>query len=544
MSFAKNFLGKNCRQMPFMICAGLLLPMGATVFAQTLEYSEAPRATKTTPETSSSAIGDPGAVRPVLASWRLTDETYGLPNNERMGISGATMLFDVSEHMRIGAATYGAVRGDYGGFITIGVAGEYRQPISERWAVHGGLFAGAGGGRNGGRLVGGGLMLRSDVGLTYQVAPWGRVGLGVSHVSFPSGVISSTQPYLLFEHNFYTTVADGWLAKQTTGLRLASSLSISEQEVGPVFRSYKVPNGVVQDGSNNPQYPRLQLMGFGWQGYLDDNWFLKMEADGAMGGRSDGYMQLLGGAGYRMRLARGTDLKLYGAVGAAGGGKVDTGGGFFMDAGIALRQQIYKGLGIEFSLGRVAAPSRSFKATSGAVQLSYKFGMPHLEGGDWLSSKQIMGLDPEYMRVRVTQQTYVNPSANWRSSRQDQKVSNLGVQFDYFVSPQFFLTGQALAAYTGYAGSYMKGLVGAGVQVPLSSRFFVEAEGLVGAAGGGGLQVGGGLVAQANASVGYRLNKSLSVMGTVGHFTAPQGTMTSSIVGVSLAYQFSLLTAP
>lgn len=538
MTFADNVRGGACRQMPAMLCAALLLPVGASAVAET--------SAQPTTETQANAGSrvDAGVVHPVLTSWRLTDETYDLPNNERMGISGATMLFDVSKNVRIGAGTYGAVRGDYGGFITIGVAGEYRQPISERWAAHGGMFVGAGGGRNGGRLVGGGLMLRSDLGLTYQVAPWGRVGLGVSHVSFPSGIISSTQPYLLFEHNFYTTVADGWLAEQPKGLRLASPLSIREQELGPVYRAYKIPNGVVEDGSSNPQYPRLQLMGFAWQGYIDDNWFIKMEADGAMGGRSDGYMQLLGGAGYRMRLTRGTDLKLYGAVGAAGGGKVDTGGGFFMDAGISLRQEIYKGLGIEFSVGRVAAPSRSFKATSGAVQLSYKFGMPHLESGNGLSTKQIMGLDPEYIRVRVAQQAYVNPSANWRNSRQDQQVSNLGVQFDYFVSPQWFLTGQALAAYSGYAGSYMKGLVGAGVQVPVSSRVFVEAEGLVGAAGGGGLRVGGGFVAQANASVGYRLSKSLSVMGTVGRFTAPQGTMSANIVGVSLAYQISLLTAP
>ena len=481
--------------------------------------------------------------RPVMTSWRLADETYKLPAGERMGMTSATMLFDVSERVRLGAATYAATRGERGGFITLGVAGEYRQPLSERLAAHAGLFVGAGGGRNGVALVGGGLMLRSDLGLTYDLSSDLRAGVGVSHVKFPSGVISSTQPYVMLEHTFHTAVADGWVTDRRSGLKLASTLSIREQEIGPNWRGYKIPSSVVQD-NGQPQYSSMQLMGFVWQGYLDDNWFLKMEANGAMGGRSDGYMQLIGGAGYRWQLAPGTDVKLYGGIGGAGGGRVDTGGGFFMDAGIALRQRLFKQVGVEFSLGRVAAPSRSFKATSAGVQLSYNFGIPHLDNGRLLSDKEVMGLDPEHLRVRFAQQSYLNPSANWRTSNQGEKVSNLGVQFDYFVTPHFFLSGQGLAAYSGKAGSYMKGLVGGGLHVPLSKSWFTEAEALVGAAGGGGLSVGGGLVTQANASLGYRLNKSLSVMAGVGHFVAPKGNMKAHVAGVSLAYQFSVLTAP
>jgi hypothetical protein len=481
--------------------------------------------------------------KPVMTSWRLADETYQLPQNERMGMTSATMLFDVTDHVRLGAATYAATRGERGGFITLGVAGEWRQPLARGWGTHAGLFVGAGGGRNGVAVAGGGLMLRSDLGLTYDVAPWGRIGVGVSHVKFPSGVISTTQPYVMLEHTFYTAVADGWVTDQRTGLKLASSLAIHEHEIGPVVRAYKFSTSVVQD-NGAPQYKQLQLMGFAWQGFLDDNWFLKMEANGAMGGRNDGYMQLLGGGGYRWQWGSGTDLKLYGAVGGAGGGRADTGGGFFMDAGVALRQRLFDKVGVEFTLGRVAAPSRSFKATSAGVQLSYRFGTPHLDDGRSLTTKEVMGLDPEHLRVRVAEQTYFDTSANWRRADQAVKVSNFGVQFDYFVLPHWFLTGQGLAAYSGKAGSYMKGLVGMGVQVPLGRSFFAEGEALVGAAGGGGLNVGGGLVTQANASLGYRLSKSLSVMATLGQFAAPKGEMKAKVAGVALVYQMSVLTAP
>lgn len=489
------------------------------------------------------AAESPSITRPVMTSWRLADETFKLPADERMGMTSATILFDVSEHMRVGPAVYAATRGQRGGFITLGVAGEWRQPISDRWATHAGLFLGAGGGRNGSSVAGGGLMLRGDLGLSYQLSPGFRMGAGVSHVKFPSGVISSTQPYVMLEHNFHTAVADGWITDDRSGLKLASSLTIREQEIGPVFRAYKIPSSVVQD-NGQPQYKSLQTMGFAWQGYLDDNWFLKMEADGAMGGRSDGYMQLLGGGGYRWHLARDTDLKVYGAVGGAGGGRVDTGGGFYMDAGLALRQRLTRKVGVELSVSRVAAPSRSFKATSAGVQLSYLFGTPSLEDGRLLTDREVMGLDPEHLRVRFAEQTYFDPSENWRNSNRDVQVSNLGVQFDYFVSPHFFLSGQGLAAYSGRAGSYMKGLVGAGLHAPMGDNWFTEAEALVGTAGGGGLNVGGGLVTQGNLSIGYRVRKSLSVMATLGQFVAPKGDMKAKVAGVSLAYQFSVLTAP
>ncbi len=481
--------------------------------------------------------------KPVMTSWRLADETYKLPQNERMGMSSATMLFDVTDNLRLGAATYAATRGTRGGFITLGAAAEWRQPLGRGWGTHAGLFVGAGGGRNGAAVAGGGLMLRSDLGLTYDIAPWGRIGAGVSHVSFPSGVISSTQPYVMLEHNFYTAVADGWAAEPGTGLKLASTLTMREQEAGPTYRRYKIPASVVQD-NGQPQYPSIDLMGFAWQGYLDDNWFIKMEAEGAMGGRSDGYMQLFGGVGYRWEITPGTDVKLFGAIGAGGGGKVDTGGGFMLDGGIALRQRLTDKVGLEFTLAQVAAPSRSFKATSAGVQVTYRFATPLLEGGRSLTEKEVMGLDPEHVRVRFAEQTYFDTSANWRTTNQDLKVSNLGMQFDYFMTPTWFLTGQGLAAYSGKAGSYMKGLVGLGARVPLGKAFFVEGEALVGAAGGGGLSVGGGLVTQANASLGYQLNKSLAVMATLGQFDATKGAMKAKVAGVSLAYQMSVLTAP
>jgi hypothetical protein len=119
----------------------------------------------------------------------------------------------------------------------------------------------------------------------------------------------------------------------------------------------------------------------------------------------------------------------------------------------------------------------------------------------------------------------------------------LGVQVDYFVEPHFYLTGQGLGAHTGDAGAYMTGLLGAGIRQKISKKTFLEIEGLFGAAGGGGLNTGSGMVYQGNLNLGYQLNKSLSLIGSYGQMKASNGDFHAHVYGLSLAYQFNALSA-
>jgi hypothetical protein len=261
-----------------------------------------------------------------------------------------------------------------------------------------------------------------------------------------------------------------------------------------------------------------------------------------MGGKSSGYMQILTGGGYRLPLSTSTALKLHVAAGPAGGGSVATGGGFLLDSGLALQQKISRSTALELSLGQVRAPSASFKANSLALKLNHQFGLPGADSA--VSWGELAAFEPQSLRIRAVNQTYLKGSPNWRANNADTSVQNIGVQLDYFLpgdlnASRAFLTGQGLAAYAGKAGAYMTGLVGAGVLIPLTPTWFVEAEGLVGAAGGGGLAVGSGLVGQLNTSVGYRLSESLSLMGTLGTLSAVRGDFKAKVVGVSLAYQFT-----
>lgn len=484
-----------------------------------------------------------GSLNTTRTTWMLSDETWKLPGNETMGMVGGNLLFGVTEKLKLGVASYGAVRGNRGGFITLGATGEFEQPLTSGWSAQAGMFVGAGGGRGGRALAGGGLMLRANLGLSYDTGRYGKLGFGFSHVKFPSGVISSTQPYLRYDYSFNTLIASGWQPLSRSGESSPRSLLASrQQDFAIIARSYRIPGGVVRD-DGTPQYPRMQLVGAEWTSYLDDRWFLKLESEGAMGGKSNGYMQILVGGGYRLPIWQGGAIKLHAAAGPAGGGAVDTGGGMLFDAGVALQQRIGPRNSLEFSLGKVAAPSRSFEATSLGIKLVHHFSMPAV-GPEAVSRSALNNFDAQNLRLRLVNQTYSKAASNWRCCFPELDVQNLGVQLDYFLTPpdrstQWFLTGQGLAAYKGEAGAYMTGLLGAGVRQNLTDRWFTEGEALIGAAGGGGLAVGGGLVGQVNAGIGYRLSKSLSVMTTLGYMGAPRGDFRAKVVGLSLAYDFA-----
>jgi hypothetical protein len=494
------------------------------------------------PPAFSEAEAKSNQIQPKLSGIRKTFESLNLPGGESMGMLGGELLVNVNEHFRVGAGTYGAIEGERGGFITLGVVSELQQRISDAWVSHAGLFVGAGGGHGSNALTGGGLMLRGDLGVAYETKDYGNIGLGVSHVRFPSGNISSTQPYIQYEYPFYSLLGSGWLnAPPKDGSLRIDPVQDYRNEFSLVGRHYEFgANAKRSDGG--VQNSSMQLVGVEWLTYLNNHWFVKIETEGAMGGDNNGYMQILLGGGLRLPITRSTSIKLHAAAGPAGGGGADVGGGLLLDAGLGLQQNISKNLALELSAGGVMAPSHTFEALNVALKLNYQFGLPDVSSSP-VSWYGLQEFDTTPLRVRLTNQTYFKADDRWRNGDVNQDVSNLGVQMDYFLTPNWFITGQGLAAYAGDAGAYMVGEVGLGSVWNVTPNWFIEGEALFGAAGGGGLAVGSGLVAQGNASVGYRLNNALSIIATAGRIEALQGDFKANVAGVSLAYQFSTFTS-
>ena len=271
------------------------------------------------PPTYNEAYANNQLIQPTPSAVRLTFESLNLPGGESMGMLGGDVLVSVHENLRVGVGAYGAVEGERGGFITLGVEGELHQRISDAWVSHAGLFVGAGGGHGSNALAGGGLMLRGDLGVTYESKGYGNIGLGVSHVRFPSGDINSTQPYVQYEYPFNSLLGSGWLGAPPKGNSLRiDPLRASSNEFNLVGRHYQFRSSAKRD-DGSPQNSSMQLVGVEWLSYIDDSCFLKVESEGAMGGDNNGYMQILLGGGLRLPITRTTSIKLHAAAGPAGG---------------------------------------------------------------------------------------------------------------------------------------------------------------------------------------------------------------------------------
>jgi len=459
-----------------------------------------------------------------------TYEEWDLPGDERMGMAGLGVSHYFTDNFSMGVGSWMAVRGERGGFITLGVDGRLRYPLSENLGVESGVFVGAGGGRGGYNLSGGGLMLRTHAALTYEMGRWGRLGAGVSYVDFPnSGSISSIQPFISLSLPFYYAVESGWdntSAGSVTGREPSRQHSLSV-----IGRNLKVLSSAHTDSGSDQD--DLTLLGIEWRTYFDDNWYAKLETEGAASGNSTGYMQILTGAGFRLpvtdRLYACADV----AIGGGGGGGVDTGSGLMFDAAAGLQLFMTDNLFAELSGGYLSSATGSFEAGSIALKLGYEVGGGHEKQSHGVSEQ---GVSDDYMRFRIVNQTYFKADERWRSHHNDEDVENLGVQVDYFLDRNWYLTGQGLAAYDGGAGAYMTGLIGTGFRKQLVGGLYLNAEVLAGAAGGGGLAMGSGLVWQGNAGLGYDLGSSVSALVTAGRMEAFDGDFKANVLGLSLAY--------
>ncbi|MDH5786067.1 MAG: porin family protein [Chromatiales bacterium] len=475
------------------------------------------------------------------AKFRVTYEEATLPGDELMGFTGGTYLYTISDYVSVGPAFYGALTGERGGFITLGGATEAHLPLGDSYELNSGLFIGAGGGRGGYTLSGGGLMLRYHAGVKYKSDRYGHFGLGMSYLDFPDGAIHSGQPYLSYEYPFRTLIGSGWISgNESPGPLLSDS---SHQEIAAIYKTYTIPAGVLAD-NGAPQYKRIDLVGGEWNKYINKRLFLHTEGEGAMGGKSQGYMQILLGAGYRQPLGSSSAIKLIGSAGYAGGGNVATGGGFIVDAQLSFQQAITDHLYLEATAGHMRAPDTNFQTDSLALKLGYQFATPYVDNRQHtFDTSELTAFTPSHFRARATHQSYLKADPNWRGHHNDLNIDNMGLQLDAFINRNLFLTGQGIAAYRGEAGAYMTGLLGAGLHLPMGdSPLFLDGELLTGAAGGGGADVNGGFVWQYNVGAGYQLNDHLSLIAQYGRMEAPNGNFKANVVTLSLGYNFTLFT--
>lgn len=455
-------------------------------------------------------------------SGMLGVESVRLPQGERMGLVGGSLLFDISNDWGLGPAVYGAATGERGGLFVGGVEVQRRWPVTRGWALAAGLFAGGGGGAA--APVGSGLMLRPALTLLTDLGPSLQAGLSWSHVRFPSGDIRSNQlgVVLAWRQEFRHYVGAG----SGTTVTSSQSSGLGFDRMAATATQYRFGDGSGRHiGLAGARVERRSgLNGLIWG----------LEAAGAAAGDAAGYMEILGSAGVSVApLPEALPSWRVGArlaAGLGGGGAVPTEGGLFGKASLGTEISPLPGWSIGAEIGTVRRANSPLRARMAQV---------------WLGVDLEPGLDGRGTAVgRVVRAEWTAAlQHHTRVPRKDGRIGSLdtiGLKLTRELGEHVYATGQAHSAFGGGAGAYSVGLVGLGVATRPDSPWRFGAELLAGAAGGGGVQTGGGALYQALAWAGLASAGGSEWRVGVGAARARRGGSTSPVIELSWTRAFGL----
>ncbi|MBW3056975.1 hypothetical protein CU311_06080 [Prochlorococcus marinus str. MU1402] len=469
-------------------------------------------------------------------SLRFSFEEIDMPDEgENMGLYsiGAYNLFN--PWMYGGITLFGAARGRRGGFFTGGYTLGIERKLTENWSLDTGGYVGAGGG--GSAAQGGGLMIRPHIGLKYDFS-WSTVGLNYTYVDFPNGDISSDAIALSLEFPFSSPIFNLEDDELTVANHFGSeyrNVSSHRSHLAVRTRAYS-PSSGSRTTSGGPLDESLGLVGVEYSYFLDENWFATFETAGAVSGGVGGYAELLAGLGYRIPLTKSDRLALLPAltIGGAGGGAVETGGGFVARANIGLEYRLSPDLSLITDGGYLTAPDGNFDTPYFGLNLTHVMKtFAQDQKGAPLTRKD--RIETTKWRFRPAHQWYFNAQRRDTLSRDMQL---LGGKIDWMKGDWWYLTGQGLSAYAGGAGGYSEGHWGVGVFSPKWMNWKIYGEMLIGAGGGGGVDSGNALLYKPSVGLEYILNNDFSFQTGIGKVISNDGNLDANTLDASLVWRF------
>ena len=467
---------------------------------------------------------------------RFSFEEIDMPDaGEQMGLYGIGAYDRLNPWIYGGITLYGAASGSRGGFFTGGYTLGMESKLTEKLFFDAGGYVGAGGG--GAAAQGGGLHIRPHIGLKYDFNS-SVLGLNYGYIDFPNGDISSDAIALSLDFPFSSpifnwenddlTAANYFGAEWRNVSRHRSHLAARFRSYYPSHRSKTTTGGSLDDS--------LGLVGVEYSYFLDKNWFTTFETSGALSGGVGGYAELLAGLGYRLPITKDDRFALLPSItiGGAGGGEVDTGGGFVARANLALEYRLSPHLSLIMDGGYLSAPDGNYDTQYAGFNLAYVMEtFAQDQKGAPLTGKDL--IKTTKWRFRPANQWYFDAQRRDGTLR-DMKL--LGGKIDWMGGDWWYLTGQGVSAYEGGAGGYSEGHWGVGVFSPNWNNIQFYGEMLIGAGGGGGVDSGSALLYKPSVGLEFKLKNDCSLQTGIGKVISKDGNLDANILEANLVWRF------
>ena len=491
------------------------------------------------------------------ARWRFSIEPIdvsGVGDGSLLGVHYELLDLYGMPGLFAGVGAYGTLTGDLGGFFGGGLDVGWRHTLNQRFAVEAGAFVGAGGGGQA-ALGATGLLLRPFVAVEHNFERFG-LRLEVANTSLAGSDFDelAVSLGLTLPVRFLT----GYQRSSWTDPISIDAIELDRWELEGAIANLEPTSGSrLLDGT--PIKDDIQLGGLKLNAHISDASHIPVEAWGAIDGGVAGFRALLAGYGRHGAFLESVlpgrlDWELELLAGVGGGGSIDTGGGLIVEASAGLRARFAPNWTGHFALVYLDAPTGELTATGMQFGVAWDPRMLSLTPGydrSLLATRALpeseglfdvwqLGAAYKIYRPRTG-------SAKKSGGALDSSLSLAGVTAERHINEYFSVLVRAYGAVGGNIGGYSEGL--AGLRVAASPFDFLRgtelyAEYDVGAAGGGDVDVGSGLITQSSAGVawspwtGVELNVGVGRMGA-----AFDGNFSSTVVEAGISFDVARLIA-
>ncbi|MDT7833184.1 hypothetical protein RQM59_12375 [Flavobacteriaceae bacterium S356] len=465
------------------------------------------------------------------------------PLKPTMGMMGLHYLVGLNDWLYAGIGMKAAAIGDQGGLFTLGVDLGVNQQLYKNLYLDANVHFGGGGGFR--SLVNGGAIIQPNIGLQYKAKHF-SFGAQYSHVNFFTGIMKSDAVSFFIEIPSVLRFANYTDARKDFVTTNLSSDNFwkrpATKNVQQVRFDFLFPIGGSREDApaNNALLRRtLYVIGFEYQKYLNSNLFLYVHTDTVYKGLIAGFMDLYFGAGYNFVDTKYINFFAKTGIGAAGG-RIAQEGGITMYPSVGFDIKFTNNIALSLHGGYVRALDGDFEAYSSGFGIKY-FG---LSGGtkEPITKKSIDKVETKGFRIGVENQSFFRVK---RFGAHTVDLQLIAIKPYYDLSDNFYLMGEASFAYEGNSGGYAHGVFGIGAK---SNRFLNDkisgvAEFSFGAAGGGRVDTGEGLVVRPTIGLNYHSSDALTFNVSVGQLLSLDGGVSSNNINVGFSYGLSFLNA-
>lgn len=483
---------------------------------------------------------------PILKSQKAFSKidflSIGMPlSDPNMGFTGIHYNLLLNDWSYAGVGIYGAVSGNRGGFFTLGVNAGIKKELYKNIFLDTGFHFGGGGGAS--APDGGGAFILPHANLTYNFHNFSLTS-GWSYVNFfDGGEIKSHQLNFGLEIPLNYEYTDYSAQERVISIHQLKNSNWNKNSnrnsLMLHLNNLSIGGDSKDSGGNKYNGETIRLAGFELTSYLNKKWFAFLKVDGAYSGIKAGYMDVFLGGGYHLSMNNNnTNILTKFAIGAGGGGGVDTKGGFLIYPDISLEQKVFEDVFISINKGFLMSPDAHFYTSTFGLGVKYyidKNGIISKE--KTFKEGKFKGID-----VIIKQDMYFNAK---RDTNTKENLHQISLQINLNLNRNIYVAGQTSFANFGNAGAYAEGIVGLGVKsMPIfneTTTIFIQA--LAGAAGGGGVSTGEGLIIKPSIGADYKLNNNLSLRSAIGFIKAKGAseTIRSPFVNLGLKYNISFL---